>query len=152
MLSGIIPTITRPAYMPSGLAFSTDVNNRKDRYQATMNNMGMERGRMRSQTTSLPARQWPRSGNEGPYDGDSDSADHFSYFVLDRLEARLDDVRAASTQCRAVEHCDPLWSPCMMPYFPDICGPQQTFTFTWTGGEDIPISAAVSRPGQRRGM
>ena len=32
-----------------------------------------------------------------------------------------------------------------MPYFPDIFDPQQTFT--WTGGEDIPISATVSNDG-----
>ena len=35
--------------MPSGLAFSTDVHNKnncKDSSQATVNNMGMERGRM----------------------------------------------------------------------------------------------------------
>ena len=35
--------------MPSGLAFSKDVHNRnnsKDSYQANMNKMGMERGRM----------------------------------------------------------------------------------------------------------
>ena len=38
--------------MPSGLAYSTDVyhrNNRKDSNQATMNNKGMERGRMRKE-------------------------------------------------------------------------------------------------------
>ena len=38
--------------MPSGLAFSTDVHNRynrKDSNQATMNNKGMERGRMRKE-------------------------------------------------------------------------------------------------------
>ena len=41
----------RPEYMPSGLAFSTDYhrNNRKDRNQATTNNMGMERGRLRNE-------------------------------------------------------------------------------------------------------
>ena len=42
----------KPGYMQSALAFSTDVhhlNNRKDRNQATMNNMGMERGRMRKE-------------------------------------------------------------------------------------------------------
>ena len=36
----------KPEYMPSGLAFSTDVyhrNNNKDSNQATMDNMGMER-------------------------------------------------------------------------------------------------------------
>ena len=39
----------RPWYMPSGLAFFTDMyhrNNSKDSNQATMNNMSMERGRM----------------------------------------------------------------------------------------------------------
>ena len=42
----------KPGYMPSGLAFSTEVyyrNNRKDSSQATMNNMGMERGRTRKE-------------------------------------------------------------------------------------------------------
>ena len=37
----------KPGYMPSGLAFSTDkhnLNNSKDCNQATVNNMGMERG------------------------------------------------------------------------------------------------------------
>ena len=51
----------------------------------------------------------------------------------DWIEARLANVRAAS----AVEHCDPLWSPYTIPYFPDIFGPQPTFT--WTGEEDILI-------------
>ena len=55
MSSSIKPTIPSPREAPiqaSGLAFSTDVrnrNNRKDRYQATVNNMGMERGRMRKE-------------------------------------------------------------------------------------------------------
>ena len=49
MLSSMIPMIPlgeKPGYIPSGLACSTDVhhrNNHKDRYQAAMNNMGMER-------------------------------------------------------------------------------------------------------------
>ena len=55
-------------------------------------------------------------GNEDPYHSDSDPVYHFSHFVQDWLEARLADVRAAS----AVEDCDPLLSPCMMPYLPDI--------------------------------
>ena len=43
----------KPGYMPSGLAFSKDVyhrNNGKDSNQATMNNMGMEGGRMRKES------------------------------------------------------------------------------------------------------
>ena len=51
----------------------------------------------------------------------------------DWLEARLAIVCAAS----AVEYCDPLWSPCMMPYFPDISSPQPTSAWTgavWRGG------------------
>ena len=55
----------KPGYTPSGLAFSTDVSRRdnlKDSNQATMNNMGMCADTCgRSQTTSLPARQQPRS-------------------------------------------------------------------------------------------
>ena len=39
--------------------------------------------------------------NEDPYDSESVPAYHFSYFVQDRLEARLDNACAAS----AVEHC-----------------------------------------------
>ena len=42
----------KPGYTRSGLAFSTDVhsrNNRKGRYQASMNNTGMQRGRMRKE-------------------------------------------------------------------------------------------------------
>ena len=99
--------------MPSGLAFSTDVhhrNNSKDSHQATMNNMGMERGRMRKEPdiqssgkamakiarTTAAAASTFRQGNEDPYDSDSDPAYQFSYSVLDRLEALLADVRAAS--------------------------------------------------------
>ena len=126
--------------MPSGLAFSTDVlnrNNRKDRYQATMNNMDMERGRMRKEPdnqssgkvmatlarkTAAAASAF-RRGNEDPYDSESDLAYHFSYFVQDQLEARLANFRAAS----AVEYCDPLWSPSTILCFPDIFAPQPTF-------------------------
>ena len=82
--------------MPSGLAFSTDVyhrNNRKDRNQATMNNMGMERGRMRKEpdnqssgkaiakidSKTAAAASTFRRGDEDPYDSDSDTAHHFTY-------------------------------------------------------------------------
>ena len=48
MLSSRIPTIPRPESSPDTcLALSTDVdnrNNRQDRYQATMNNMGCDEG------------------------------------------------------------------------------------------------------------
>ena len=47
----------KPEYMPSGLAFSTNVyhrNNRRDCYQAAMNNMGMERGRMQKEPVNQP--------------------------------------------------------------------------------------------------
>ena len=59
-------TREKPGYMPSGLAFSEDVNHRnnsKDSNQATANNMGMDRGRMQKEpdrTTSLPTRQQPK--------------------------------------------------------------------------------------------
>ena len=85
----------KPGYMPSGLAFSTDVynrNNRKDRNQATMNNMGMERGRMRQEPDNqssdkatakidrktAAAASTFRRGDENPYDSDFDTACHFS--------------------------------------------------------------------------
>ena len=45
--------------------------------------------------------------NEDPYDSDSDPTYHFSYFVQDRLEARLDKTCAATAA--SVEDCDPLW-------------------------------------------
>ena len=56
----------KPGYMPSGLAFSSDVyhrNNSKDRNQATMNNMGMERGRMLKEPDNRSSREatQPRS-------------------------------------------------------------------------------------------
>ena len=74
--------------MPSALAFSTDAyhrNNRKDRNQATMNNMGMERGRMRKEpdnqssgkaiakidSKTAAAASTFRRGNDDPYDSDS---------------------------------------------------------------------------------
>ena len=50
----------KPEYMPSGLAYSTEVyhrSNLNDRNQATMNNMGMgsmERGRIRQTTSTCP--------------------------------------------------------------------------------------------------
>ena len=79
--------------MRSGLAFSTDVyhrNNRKDRNQATMNNMGMERGRMRKEPDNqssdtgkatakiagdrktAAAASTFRRGDEDPYDSDNE--------------------------------------------------------------------------------
>ena len=136
-------TAEKPGYIPSSLAFSTDVNNCKDRYQATMNNMGMEHGRMRKEpdnqtsgkamgkvaSKTAHATSTFRRGNKDPYDSDSDPAYQFSYF------------RAAS----AVEYCDPLLSPGTIPCFQDIFGPQPTFT--WKGGEDIPISETVSNDG-----
>ena len=81
-----------------------------------------------------------RRGNADPY-SDTDPAYHFSYFVQDLLEARLDNACAASV----VEHCDPLWLACTVPYFPDIFVQQPTFTST--GGKDIPISATVFNDG-----
>ena len=55
----------KPAYMPPGLAFSTDVdyrNKSKDSNQATMNNMAWSTDACGgSQTTSHPSRQQPRS-------------------------------------------------------------------------------------------
>ena len=81
--------------MPSGLAFSTDVhhlNNSKDSNQATINNMGMERGRKQKERdnqssgkaiakmdckTAADASIFLR-GNEDPYDSDSDTAYPFS--------------------------------------------------------------------------
>ena len=48
MLCSIIPTI-KPEYLLSGLASSTDVNNRNDSHQSPMNDLGMERGHMRNQ-------------------------------------------------------------------------------------------------------
>ena len=119
MLSSRIPTIPRqgpihvmqqntktgeqPGYMPSALAFSTDVyhrNNRKDGNQATMKKMGMECGRMRkepdNQSSSKATAKIDRNlnaaavaaythllGNEDPYDSDSDSAYLFFLFGQD---------------------------------------------------------------------
>ena len=115
-----------------------------------MNNMGMERGRIiPSRMRKEPENQSSgnamaeiarktaagastyRRGNEDPYDSDSDPAYHFSYFVQDRLEARLDIACAAS----AVEYCNPLWSPGTIPYLQDIFPPEPMFTRT--GGEDV---------------
>ena len=111
----------KPEYMQSGLALSKDLhyptrNNSNDCHQALrtttikqMNNMGMERGRMSKeldsqssgQTTAKIAHKTAaaastfRRGNNDPYDSDSDPSYHFSYFVQDRLETRLANVRAA---------------------------------------------------------
>ena len=73
-------------------------------------------------------------GNKDPFDNDSNplASYQFSYFVQDRHEARLADVRATF----AVEYCDPLLSSSMMPYFLYIFSPQPTST--WIGGENIP--------------
>ena len=141
----------KPGYMPSGLAFSTDVyhrNNRKDRNQATMNNMGIERGRMRKEpdnqslgkATAKIDRQTAaaastfRRGDEDPYDSDSDTEHHFTYLAQDwledrimRLNARLADARARSA-ASAAEYCDHLQSPGMMPCFPDDISQMLTFT------------------------
>ena len=92
-----------------------------------------------SKTTA--AASTSRRGNEDPYDSDSYPAYCFPYFVQDQLETRLDNACAASS----VEHCDPLWSPGMIPFFPKIFGPQPTFE--WAGGEDISLSATVSSDG-----
>ena len=147
--------------MPSGLAFSTDVyhrNNRKDRNQAAMNNMGMERGRMRKEpdNQSLPsdslgkatakinrktaaAASTFRRGDEDPNDSDSDTEHQFTYLAQDwpedsimRLNARLADARALRA-ASATENCDYLQSPGMTPCFPDDFS--QMPTFTWTGWE-----------------
>ena len=120
-----------------------------------MNNMSMERGcsqpvfrpvssgktmaKIDSKTTA--AASTSRRGNEDPYDSDSYPAYRFPYFVQDQLETRLDNACAASS----VEHCDPLWSPGTIPFFPKIFGPQPTFE--WAGGEDILLSATVSSDG-----
>ena len=162
MLSSIIPKMPRqertqnPGYMPSGLAFSKDVyhrKNHKDSNQATMINMGMESGRMLKESDNqssckatakidrktAAAASTFRRGDEYPYDSDSDTAYHFSYFVQDGLEARdrimplnarlanAPALRAAS----AVKYCDHLQSPCMMPCF--LVDFSQMQTFTWTG-------------------
>ena len=80
-------------YMPSGLAFSTDVhhlNNSKDSNQATINNMGMERGRKQKERDNqssgkatakinrktASAASTCRRGDEDPYDRDSDTEHH----------------------------------------------------------------------------
>ena len=85
-------------------AFSKDVhhqNNRDDRFQATVNNMGIEHGRMRKEPdnqssgkatakiagkTAAAASTLLR-GNEDSYDTDSDPAHCFSFFVQDRLRS-----------------------------------------------------------------
>ena len=83
-----------------------------------------------------------RRGNGDPYDSDSDTAYHFTYFVQDgleesimRLNARLVDARARRA-ASAAEYCDYLQSPCMTPCLPDDFS--QMPTFTWTVGEYIP--------------
>ena len=110
------------AYKPSGLAFSTDVHhriNRKDRNQTTMNNMGMERGRVREEPDiqssgkatakieTAAAASTFRRGNEDPYDSDSDPAYHFisGYFVQDRLEASIMRLEARLAVVRARSLC-----------------------------------------------
>ena len=81
-----------------------------------------------------------RRGDEYPYDSDSDTAYRFFYFVQDgledrimRLNARLADARALRA-ASAVEYCDYLQSPGMMPCFPDDFSQMQTFT--WSCGMD----------------
>ena len=123
-----------------------------------MNNMGMERGRMRKEPDNQPsgkatakidrktaaAASTFRRGNEDPYDSDSDTAHHFTYLAQDgledrimRLNARLADARARRA-ASAAEYCDYLQSPGMTrtPFFPDDFS--QMPTFTWTGGKYIP--------------
>ena len=48
---------------------------------------------------------------------------------------RIPNLAAAQSAAFAIEYCNHLLSPCMMPDLPDISSPQPTFT--WTGGEDI---------------
>ena len=88
-----------------------------------------------------------RRGDEYPYDSDSDTAYHFSYFVQDwledsimRLNAQLADARALRAASEA-EYCDYLQSPSMMPCSPDDFSQMQTFTWTgweWRGDCDEP--------------
>ena len=139
--------------MPSGLALCTDVYhrnnlNRKDCNQANMNNMGMERGRMRKEqgnqssgmatakidSKTAAAASTFRRGNEDPYDSDSDTAHHFTYLAQDgledrimRLNARLSDARARRA-ASATEYCDYLQSPGMTPCLPDDFSQMPTFT------------------------
>ena len=92
--------------MPSGLAYFTDVyhrDSRKDRNQATMNNMGMERGRMRKEPDNQSSNRATaktdlktaaaastfRRGDEDPYDSDTDTEHHFTYLAQDGLEDRI---------------------------------------------------------------
>ena len=77
----------KPENMPLGLASSKDVyhrNNNNDRYQTTMNKMGMERWRMRKEpdkqssgkatakiaSKTAAAESTFRRGNEDPFDSD----------------------------------------------------------------------------------
>ena len=82
------------------------------------------------------------TGNEDPYDNDPETEYHFSYFVQDRHEARIMQLKArlayacALRAASAMEYCDYLLSSGMMTHFPDISSLQPTFT--WTGGEDTP--------------
>ena len=117
-------------------------------YQATMNNMGMEHGRMRKEpddqssgkATAKTARKTVaaastfRLGNEDPYDIDSDPGYHFPHFEQDRLEARLDNPCAAPT----VEHFDPLWSPGTIPYLPDMVN-SRPWWHGWSTAEEVQI-------------
>ena len=120
-----------------------------------MNNMGMERGRMRKEPDTqssgkatakidrktAAAASTFRRGDEDPYDSDSDTEHHchFTYLAQDgledrimRLNARLADARARRA-ASAAEYCDYLQSPCMTPCFPDDFS--QMPTFTWSGWE-----------------
>ena len=128
-------------------------NNSKDSNQATMNNMGMERRRMRKEPdnqssdkatakidrkTDAAASTFLRD-DEDPYDSDSDTEHHFTYLAQDgledrimRLNARLADARARRA-ASAATYCDYLQSPGMTPYFPDDFS--QMPTFTWSGWE-----------------
>ena len=70
-----------------------------------MNNMGMERGRMRKEPDNQPessgkaaakiarktaaAASTFRRGDEDPYDSDSDTEHHFTYLAQDGLEDRI---------------------------------------------------------------
>ena len=118
-----------------------------------MNNMGMERGRMRKESDNqasgkatakidrktAAAASTFRRGDEHPYDSDSDTEHHFTYLAQDgledhimRLNARLADARARRA-ASAAEYCDYLQSPGMTPCFPDDFS--QMPTFTWSGWE-----------------
>ena len=85
-------------------------NNRRASNQATMNNMGMERGRMRKEpdnqssgkatakinSKTAAAASTFRRGDEDHYDSDSDTEHHFTYLAQDGLEDRIMRLNARS--------------------------------------------------------